>query len=186
MTDTYRQYYETKLEGSKLFQDFVVDTAWSLLGLAIVQYSSRSYQQTVGESRTGVEIKFDEKFSSTGNLWIEVGEKARPRPGDYAVSGIYRDDNTWLYCIGNYDVMFFFAKTMLQGLHRSGKFRMLENHTKTSQGFLLKGELAEKYAAVVLRPNAAERVAGIVGDISRAGRALHEIAKAEAIRRDAA
>ena len=34
---TYAQYYKTKLESGLLYQDFVVDAAWQLLGLAIVQ-----------------------------------------------------------------------------------------------------------------------------------------------------
>ena len=52
MPTTYQEYYKTKLEGAKLFQDFVVDAAWNLLGLAIVQYASETYQRIVGESRT--------------------------------------------------------------------------------------------------------------------------------------
>lgn len=179
MTSTYQQYYAVKLEGAKLFQDFVVDAAWSLLGLAIVQYSSKAYQQCVGESRTGVEIKFDEKFSATGNLWIEIAEKAYPRGGNYVESGIYRNDNTWLYCIGNYDTIFFFSKTLLRGLYESGKWSRLENSTKTSLGFLLRSAEAERYAATILRPNAAEKVARVIGDIAALGRELHIAAKGD-------
>ena len=172
----YSKYYAAKLEGALVFQDFVVDAAWSLLGLAIVQYGSRAYQQAVGESRTGVEIKFDEKYSSTGNLWIECGEKAAPRPGDYAQSGIYRNDNTWLYVIGNYDTIFIFAKTLLRGLSESGRYTKRENNTKTSVGFLLKDDDARKYAAAVLQPNASDKVSKVVGDLAELGRIAHQAA----------
>tara|TARA_R110000822_G_scaffold38988_1_gene107519 strand:- start:2763 stop:3263 length:501 start_codon:yes stop_codon:yes gene_type:complete len=150
--DNYQQYYDAKLEGAKNFQDFVVDAAWDHLGLAIVQYSSKAYQNKVGESRTGVEIKFDEKFAKTGNLWIEISEKSKPRPGPYHPSGIYRTDNTWLYSIGNYDVIFIFAKKFLCGLHKSGRWRTMENNSKTSEGFLLPKQEALKYAAAIIYP----------------------------------
>jgi hypothetical protein len=173
----YADYYKAKLDGAKLYQDFVVDAAWNLLGLAIVQYSSELYQRTVGESRTGVEIKHDEQFTKTGNLWIELAEKARPRDGPYVPSGIYRQDNTWLYVIGDYDTMFFFAKTLLRALHQSARWQVIENKTRTSEGFLLKSSDAEKYAAVILRPNAAGAVKKVVGDLAALGRLLHDSAK---------
>ena len=78
----YDAYRANKIESGLLFQDFVVDVLLQTLGFAVVTNSSRAYQHTVGESRTGVEIKHDERFADTGNLWIEVAEKARPRPGD--------------------------------------------------------------------------------------------------------
>lgn len=177
MSVPYDRYYKAKLDGALVFQDFVVDAAWSMLGLAIVQYGSELYQKFVGESRTGVEIKFDEKFGSTGNLWIEVAEKARPREGEYFPSGIYRNDNTWLYCIGDYNTIFFFAKSLLRSLSTSGKWPLRENNTHTSKGFLLNTEQSQKYAAAVLRPNAKEKVAKAIGDISQLGKELHLLAK---------
>lgn len=178
MTDpAYEKYRTAKIESGKVYQDFVVDACWNLLGLAIVQYSSATYQRTVGESKTGAEIKHDEKFAGSGNLWIEIEEKARPRPGPYAPAGIYRNDNTWLYIIGNYDHVFIFQKTLLQILHRSGKCRVIENNTKTSRGFLLPDSNANKWAAAVLHPNASERISKVIGDMSKLGRELHEATK---------
>lgn len=181
----YAQYRQTKIESGLLYQDFVVDCCWRLLGLAIVQFSSRAYQTTVGESLTGVEIKHDERMAQTGNLWIELAEKAVPRPGEYAKSGIRRDDNTWLYAIGNYDVIYLFAKRFLVALGEARKsdgahtYKHLENNTQTSLGYLLPSRDAERYAAVILRPNAEKRVEKVLGDLHALGRALHEIAKAE-------
>jgi len=173
----YERYYKAKLEGALLYQDFVVDCAWNLLGLAIVQYASKTYQQSVGESRTGVEIKHDEQFAKTGNLWIEVAEKARPREGDYATSGIYRQDNAWLYVIGDYDTLFFFSKRLLVALHKSGKFNVIENRTKTSRGFLLSHVEGERYASILLHPKAAQKIAKIAADIEHLGRELHALVR---------
>lgn len=176
-TAAYAEYRKTKLESGKLYQDFVVDAAWNLLGLAIVQYASEIYQRTVGESRTGAEIKHDEQFAKTGNLWIELAEKAYPRDGPYVPSGIYRTDNTWLYVIGDYDTIFIFAKTLLRALHQSGRWQVIENKTHTSEGFLLRAADAEKYAAMILRPKASGAVKKVVGDLAALGRLLHEAAK---------
>lgn len=187
MTDAYDKYYAAKLEGAKLYQDFVVDAAWDLLGLAIVQYSSQAYQNAIGESRTGVEIKHDEKFADTGNLWIEVSEKANPKNGHYVDSGIYRTDNTWLYCIGDYDNIFLFSKTLLRSLHRSGRWPVIENRTKTSNGFLLTAIEAERYAAAILRPNAAEKVCRTVKNIAalaKLGQELHAVAVSDPAQRN--
>jgi hypothetical protein len=49
----YEKYRTAKIEGGKIYQDFIVDACWNLLGLAIVQYSSAMYQKNVGESKTG-------------------------------------------------------------------------------------------------------------------------------------
>jgi len=174
---TYEKYRTAKIESGKVYQDFVVDACWNLLGLAIVQYSSVVYQRHVGESKTGAEIKHDETFARSGNLWIEIEEKARPRPGPYASAGIYRNDNTWLYIIGNYDHVFIFQKTLLQILHRSGKCRVIENNTQTSRGFLLTEADAIKWAAAVLHPRASERISKVIGDMSKLGRELHEATK---------
>ena len=177
MSSSYSAYYQRQLANGQLFQDFVVDTCWTHLGLAVVQYSSKVYQQAVGESRTGVEIKHDMKRKKTGNLWIEISEKARPRSGPYAESGIMRGDNSWLYVIGDYDKFFIFAKSFLIALSKSGRYPIRENGTKTSCGFLLSEADAEKYAAAVVTPNAARKVSSVIHDSEQLGQALYELAK---------
>lgn len=170
---SYEAYRKNKIESGQLYQDFIIDVFSNRLGMPISVYGSRAYQLTVGESRQGVEIKHDEKYSTTGNLWIELSEKARPRPGDYAASGIHRDDNTWLYVIGNYDTVFVFAKNILVLMSKSGRYHKLENGTKTSWGYLLPDEDARKYAARILTPNSEKLMSEFVGDLEAAGRELH-------------
>lgn len=173
---SYSAYRQTKIESGLCFQDFAVDLLLQTIGLAVVQYSSRFYQQTVGESRTGVEIKHDELYVKTGHLWIEVAEKAMPRPGPYAPSGIDRGDNTWLYVIGNYDIVFVFGKVSLRALWASGRYPVIENHTKTSQGFRLPDAIAQKTALCILTPNAERKVSCAIRNLQTLGRELHRIA----------
>src|SRR5881392_1121417 len=97
MDDAYERYRAAQMEDGCAYQDFACDLLLRSAGLVISINSSARYQMRVGESRQGFEIKHDKKFARTGNLWIEVAEKARPRPGDYAPSGIWRNDNTWQY-----------------------------------------------------------------------------------------
>lgn len=157
---SYEDYRKTQIEDGLLFQDFVVDAAWQA-GLAIAQYSSKTYQLSVGESRTGVEIKHDKKFKETGNLYIEVAEKANPRPGPFAKAGIMRDGH-WLYAIGDYDVIYIFANNLLRNLSgrktATGEPYYKQVCIPTSQGFLLPKADAEKYAALILRPEASEKM----------------------------
>jgi len=180
---SYDAYRKNKIESGLLFQDFIVDLMLQVLRFPVTIYSSRLYQQTVGEGPAGVEIKHDENYARTGNLWIEVAEKACPRPGDYARSGVFRDDNSWLYIIGDYDTVFVFAKVALQSLARSDRFRILENRTKTSKGYLLPDAVARRCAARVLAPKAKQKIVVAVGDLHELGRQLHRAALANPAQR---
>lgn len=178
MKPDYRAYREAQIKDGLLFQDFVVDVAYKV-GLVIVQYASRTYQLNFGESRTGVEIKHDKIMATTGNLWIETAEKAMPRPGPYAVSGIHRADH-WLYAIGDYDVIFFLASNWLRAMDKATKdgrprYKHCPNKTKTSQGFLLPIQDARRYAVLILEPMASGRVAKHVNDLAKMATELRAV-----------
>lgn len=177
MNHAYEDYRNKQIESALLYQDFVVDTMLNMLGFAVVVYSSKAYQQGVGESRTGVEIKNDKKYASTGNVYIEIAEKARPRPGAYAMSGIYRNDNTWLYVIGDYDTIFIFSKRTLLLLHKSGRYKTITNGTATSEAFLLPDKDARAYAAAVLEPNKGKVVSSLVSDLNQVAAELHRLSR---------
>jgi hypothetical protein len=138
MTDQYRKCLEKGLE----YQDFVCELLISELGIPVTMYASKKWQ-IQGENRQGLEIKFDDRYETTGNIYIEVAEKADANNLNYVRSGIYRDDNTWLFCIGNYSELYIFGKKHLVLMHQRGNFK--EVKTPTSIGFLLDKESAEKY-----------------------------------------
>lgn len=180
MADDYEAYRQNKIESGCCFQDFVADLVLRETGIAIATYTSRLYQMRAGESRQGFEIKHDERYKQTGNLYIETAEKARPRPGAYAASGIFRNDNTWLYIIGNYDEVFCLQKSLLRALAHSGHYRIITNGTCTSQGFLLPGSDANRIAALILRPGAEQRIVkGGIEQLHRDGKELYRILTAD-------
>jgi hypothetical protein len=148
-TQSYNAYYKERLERAIEFQDFVSSLFYDI-GLVVVQYQSRRFQFERGENSGGMEIKFDEKFEHTGNLYIECAEKSHPEKLHYVPSGIYRLDNSWLYAIGNYRGVYLFVTRHLRWLHEKNYF--VEKQTPTSRGFLLPEVVAKKYAARVLRP----------------------------------
>lgn len=170
----YMKYRKIQEKAGSLYQDFIVDLAWSQ-GLAITLYSSEEYQKGIGESRTGAEIKYDRQYAKTGNIYIEVAEKARPRPGNYAPAGIYAPKrNTWLYIIGDYNIVFLFLKKILILLDKNGRYRRVEK--PTSQAFLIPDADARKYAEI-WNPNAKEKVGDLIENLAEAAKELNEIAK---------
>jgi hypothetical protein len=131
------------------FQDFVADVLRREMGIVISNYSSAKYQFNVGENRQGIEIKLDKRILETGNISIEIAEKSKEKLLEYTPSGIMRNDNSWLYLQGNYDILFIFAKKILISLYNARKYRI--DDLPTIRRFLLPLQDAEKYAAKVLR-----------------------------------
>lgn len=177
----YESYRQIKTESGLRYQDFVVDLMLRVLRFPVTVYSSRHYQTTVGEGPAGVEIKYDELYARTGNLYIEVAEKARPRAGDYVPSGIHRADNTWLYIIGNYDLVFVFAKSLLQSFQPH--YREIKITTGTSKGFLLPDAVARRSAIKVLAPQAEQKILISCGDLHELGRHYLQLLKANPAQR---
>ena len=121
------EYYSQKLQQGLEYQDFISDE------LGIPFYSSKKYQNDKGESKIGIEIKFDDRYAETGNLYIETHEKTDASNNDWVVSGINRKDNTCIYLIGNFQNAFMFSKKTLLKLQQL--FRSVE--TPTSKGYLI-------------------------------------------------
>ena len=140
METNYDDYYKKQLEESKEFQDFVCEKLIKMLGVSVTNFGSKKYQFNVGENIQGLEIKYDKKFKETNNLYIEVAEKSHPNNKNYVDSGIYRSDNSWLYVIGDYNIIYIFSKRNLQHIDSSINKRI---KTPTSIGFLVSKEEAE-------------------------------------------
>lgn len=147
------EYYKKQLKQGIEFQDHVVDVLYEN-GIPIVSYSSKKYQNNVGENKCGIEIKNDNKYHTTGNLFIEIAEKSDPENENFIPSGIYRDDNSWLYLIGDCKKIFILVKGQLKYLHKTGKYKEVfgypddQKEKPTSIGFLIPVELAEKFYAI--------------------------------------
>lgn len=140
MTENYKEMLQKGLE----YQDFITDLLLSEIGISLSTYSSKKYQYDIGENKQGIEIKFDDRYKETGNLYIEVEEKSNANNWYYVNSGIYRNDNTWLYLIGDYNEVFIFSKKQLIILHEKNIYKLVK--TPTSIGFLIPKNDAEKYS----------------------------------------
>lgn len=139
--------FREDLKDGQAFEDFCHDVLWSH-GIAVGIYKSRAKQWTVGESRLGAEIKFDNKQDKYGNVFIETRERRTTDGASrWRDAGIYDDSKPWLYVVGNFHRIFIFGVRTLQRMHKSGQF--LEKKTETSEGFVVPLErardTAEKY-----------------------------------------
>jgi len=141
MTEDYKEKFEAGIQ----YQDWVVEKLYDA-GLPIISYSSKKYQYMIGENKAGMEIKLDRNWAKTGNLYIEIAEKSNCNNANFIDSGIYRNDNTWLYLIGDYTKIFIIAKSFLKILHKKKKYR--EVLISTSKGFLLPVKDAEELYAI--------------------------------------
>ena len=148
MEMNYDRYYAEKLQIGLEYQDFISEILCQN-GIVIMNYVSQKYQFNSGENKIGIEIKYDNKFRDTGNLYIELKEKKHPSNENYIPSGINRRDNTWLYIIGDYKTIYIFSKNLL--LQLAKKYNEIENATHTSIGFLLPIVEAEKYSAKIIK-----------------------------------
>ena len=138
--------YRDNLEAGNQFQDYATE-ALALCGLRISVYTSQAAQLS-GENMAGIEIKYDSKFRETGNLYIEYAEKSNPYNYEYVNSGILRDDNTWLYLIGDYNGACMLPKKSLQRLLESvlrGEENIELKETPTSRGMVLPIKKLGKY-----------------------------------------
>lgn len=140
MTENYKEMLQKGLE----YQDFITDLLLKEIGISLSTYSSKKYQYNIGENKQGIEIKFDDRYKETGNLYIEVEEKSNANNWYYVNSGIYRNDNTWLYLIGDYNEVFIFSKKQLIIMHEKNIYKLVK--TPTSIGFLIPNKDAEKYS----------------------------------------
>lgn len=133
-------YYAEKLEQGLQFQDVVTRVLYQR-GIVVIGYASRRSQLKYGENMLGAEIKRDGKFRETGNLYIETEEKSHPDRKDYVPSGINREDNSWLFVIGDEKDLWIFSTKYLRKL--SGRYE--QKQMPTSKGFVMPIEEADKY-----------------------------------------
>jgi hypothetical protein len=136
-------YYNEKLQEGLEFQD-VVTQALYMRGIVVVGFSSRRFQNRVGENMLGAEIKRDGNFRKTGNLYLETAEKSHPKNPEYVTSGVMRNDNSWLFVIGDEQTIYIFSTKYLRMLIAQKDWR--EIRKTTSIGRLMPISDAERYA----------------------------------------
>lgn len=140
-------YYLRNLTDSHRFELFVSDK-FLKNGFDIGLYYSRDGQYS-GESKAGVEIKYDKRSEETGNLYIEI-EESLTREQMFVSSGIFKEDNTKVIAIGNYSFIYFFEKNKLielyQNIENYRDLRKVGAHRGTSKGFIIPIRLADNFS----------------------------------------
>ena len=132
------------------FQDFVcIELAKQ--GIILQNINSKKFQFNVGENLQGFEIKYDARCTgdrgttATNQLSIEIAEKTRADNSKFVPSGIYRNDNSWLYIQGNFKTFWIFSKKLLILLHFSRRYK--EHELPTIKKFYLPLEDADSFCA---------------------------------------
>jgi hypothetical protein len=123
--------YDRKLEAGLEFQDHAMKLFYRI-GIPLMTFASFKNQVATGENLNGIEIKLDRHFRETGNLYIETAERSSSDGEYWHKSGIWRDDNSWLYAIGDYKTLYLFSIKHLRALEKEYKHVT----TPTSQAFL--------------------------------------------------
>jgi hypothetical protein len=132
--------YDENLKEAQLFEDHACQKLYEA-GMVVVPYRSRSWQSRYGESRAGVEIKYDKNRNKTGNLFIEIeekwGEEAEWKPSGIFGKGVF-------LCIGDYHKIWLIGFNVLKRVYATDAHKDVA--TKTARGFLLPVALADKVA----------------------------------------
>ena len=131
------------------FQDFVC-LQLARYHVVLQNLGSKKYQYERGENLQGFEIKLDTRCLEMGRLSIEVAEKTNRDAEFWTPSGIFRNDNSWLYIQGNYSIVYVFAKNWLRRWHDAKRPEIFESHG-TVRKFYLPLSIADTCATRVLR-----------------------------------
>ena len=145
---TCDKFFE-KLQKGCRFEEYV-SSEFRKHGVELgMQYNEYQWH---GENLFGLEIKNDEVFKSTGNLYIEYYER-HDISKSWNKTGILKEDNTKVFLIGTYDNYFIILKEVLIDIYNRLKqndpeisryCRFAETNDKTAKGFLIKKSFMKK------------------------------------------
>lgn len=131
-------YYIRNLTESHRFELYVA-CIFKNYGFDIGLYYGKD-EQYAGESRAGIEIKYDKESLKTGNIYIEYKERLNSNDV-WVKSGILKNDNTTYWAIGNYNFLFFIEKAILVDIMNNKypniKSRKVSARRGTSQGYII-------------------------------------------------
>ena len=140
--------HKDSFEVGNHFQDFVC-IELAKCNIVMQNINSKKYQFEVGENLQGFEIKYDARCTgdggtiATNRLSVEIAEKSNADNPNYIPSGIFRNDNSWLYIQGNFKEFWVFSKKFLISLYRTNKYELGKH--PTIKTFYLPVEHADKY-----------------------------------------
>ena len=108
------QTTEQKFKRGITFESYLSDWFQKEKGISLSTYHAEKEQQ-IGENRQGIEIKNDQLYKETGNLFISVKREYPGYNGSLTIDwGAFKKDNTWLYVIGDKSKHWVFLRKTLQ------------------------------------------------------------------------
>lgn len=146
---SYYDHYQAKLAEGMAFEFYIYEQFLDRVGIEIVKLPGGHHN--FGENYEGIEVKYDAKMHSTGNVYLEVAEKSRPGKPKFYPSGVMRADNSHFYLIGNYREAFLFGKAQLVALVNERPYRYVQK--ATSLGYLMPLAEARTHAEMVFLGN---------------------------------
>ncbi len=137
----------TKQQKGLQFEAYVYQNLKKYWGITLTHCKTKQEQYTIGENYEGWEIKNDQTFKKTGNLYISV--ERRYEHATYP-SGIFKDQKVKqrFYVIGDHNKCYVFSTKLLQQYYYKNKPKLKPGFTTKNQGteygFLLNTEQAER------------------------------------------
>ena len=133
------------------FEEFVYDYFNNEWNIPISHFVTKEAQYKRGENRQGFEIKNDQRYKDTGNLYISI--KRVYQHIEYP-SGIYRNTKTKqrLYIIGDENKFWIIATKQLRGYFEEKRPKEIKGFTHNDgieYGYLLRVNEADKMAVEV-------------------------------------
>lgn len=110
------EYYREKRRQGEGYEQYIKEQWPKIYPLRTLTFFNGAKAQLLGETKEGVEIKNDNLIEQYGRLYIETAEKSHESNECYVPSGIYREDNTQIYLVGDYTQCWLFSKRYLRWL----------------------------------------------------------------------
>lgn len=138
-------YHKNMLELGLEYQDNVAKYMMKYHHMPIVYYTSYK-EQWRGESLNGIEVKFDARSTETGNIFMLT--KIKNKSGVWQKSGIYKEDNTIWFIIGNHNEAWMVSKHILLQIVKT--CHEVENNTGECMGYLIPRAKMDKIRCIKL------------------------------------
>ena len=157
----WQDNYLQKIKESHEFVNYWIEIINRKISLELTPiHSSNLQRRSLCDTREGFEFKNDKISTTSKNFWIEIAEKNNPSQDEFFPSGICRKDNAWMYCMGDFEKLWFLPKRKLLEEYASKKWTVIPNKEGTSMAFLLDKEYVAKNISVLeITANLEEKVA---------------------------
>lgn len=145
-------YYECLHEAQE-FEQFWCEVIEHKLHLKLTRIRAKQNQSRfLCDTKEGFEFKHNRGIEKYKGVFIEVRQKMDKDDPDFMPSSIGKKDNAWMYCIGDFNNLYFVPKKILIGEYESQKYEIKPNKDGTALGFRLPLDRLEEISVLKLNP----------------------------------